>query len=154
MTAAMKEEWGPPPRELPIVVEVAPSPPRPPGWALLAVFPLAVLLTVFAIGGAGGRTPEAVRVDVRDASGDLARASRVADRLAAVGMSIVSLRTVGDAGGGLSHTEIRYRGNSEEGLVRAKAVRQALGTGSIVRSPDAASGVDVILVIGKDGQNE
>lgn len=157
MTAAMREEWGHLQGEPPHLIEVTPQR-RPPGWALLAVFPLAVALTVFAIGGANGRTPTAVRIEVRDASGDLVRAGQVADRLTAAGMRVVILRASEDGtavqGATRATTEIRYRGDSEAGLARANAVRRAVGTGTIVRSSRVVDGVDVILVIGKDVQNE
>lgn len=153
MTAAMHEEWRPPPGEPPRLTEVSPPPGRPPGWVLLGVFPLSVLLTVFAIGGADGRTPASVRVEVRDASGDLALAGQVADRLAAAGIEVVSVQPV-RGGAAVHRTEMRYHGNSEEAMNRAKAVRRALGTGTIVRTSGAREGVDVTLIIGKDVQNE
>lgn len=158
MTTAMHEEWGAaslldgPPH----LRQVAPPPPRRrfPGWALLAVFPLAVVLTVFAIGGVDGRTPARVRIDLRDGSGDLPVASRLADRLSAAGMQVVGVRPVEPGGVAPADTQIHYARDAEGGAAKAKAVRRALGTGTIVRSSDVGDGVDVMLVIGKDVQNE
>lgn len=157
MTTAMHEDWGASVAETaPRLTEVAPPPPRPrrSGWLVLAVFPLAVALTVLAIGGVHGRTPAAVRIDVQDASGDLPGASRLADRLSAAGMLVVGVRPA-EAGRGVpADTEIHYRRDAEGGAVKAKAVRRALGTGTIVRSSGVGDGVDVLLVIGKDVRNE
>jgi hypothetical protein len=155
MTAAIHEDWaGAVVDEAPHLTEVPRRRRQVPGWGFLAVFPLAVVLTVFAIGGADGRTPAAVRIDMRDASGDLVAAGRLADRLTAAGMSVVGLRPVDAGGPAVTRTEIRYAAQAPGGLARAKAVRRAIGRGTIVASPGARNGVDVTLVIGKDVQDE
>jgi hypothetical protein len=154
MSTALREDWAEPFRNQAPELRPLPRPPRRlSGWAVLTVFPLAVALTVFAIGGVDGRTPPEARVDVRDASGDLAGAGRVADRLTAAGMTVVGLRPAGGAAA-VDRTEIRYRSDSERGLRQAKAVRRAVGVGTIVRSSARQDHVDVLLVIGKDVQSE
>src|SRR5688500_8184433 len=164
MTAAMHQAWpepdpqhAPPEPEprvhltpLPDVVDLGIPDSRVPAWSTLLVFPLAVALTVLAIGGfrsgdATAMPAPVATVAVRDASGSLAAAGDVRDRLAGHDIEVLSLVRSRVT---VAKTEIRFEG--PHGLAQAKAVRQALGTGTILRWGSRAGQTEITVLLGKD----